>query len=76
MGSRKYAALLEEVVKDPVANNQIEDHMEFCSINWDYEHGKDGVLNSPLMKNYFKNTDASKGIALAENVAISYLLHH
>jgi hypothetical protein len=29
------------------------------------------VTDSPLMKNYYKNTDASKGIALAEYVAIS-----
>ena len=76
MGSRKFVALLEEVVKDPVANNLIEDHMEFCSIIWDFEHGKGGVMDSPLVKNYYKNTDASKGIALAEYVAISYLLHN
>jgi hypothetical protein len=74
--SRKFKALLDELVKDPVANNQIEDHMEFISLPFEHEHGKGGVLDSPLMKNYYKNTDASKGIALAEYVAISYLLHH
>jgi hypothetical protein len=73
--AKQYASMLDELVKDPVANNQIEDHLEFASIVWDIEHGKDGVLNSPLMKNYYKNTDASKGIALAEYVAIAYLLH-
>ena len=74
--SRKFAAMLDELVKDPVANSQIEDHLEFTKLFWEHEHGPDGVLNSPLMKNYYKNTDASKGIALAEYVAISYLLHH
>ena len=74
--SRKFKAMLNEIVTDPVACSQIEDHMEFISPPFEYEHGKDGVQDSPLMKNYFKNTDASKGIALAEYVAISYLLHH
>lgn len=73
--SRKFRAMLYEVVNDPVANSQIEDHMEFISLPFEHEHGADGVRNSPLMKNYYKNTDASKGISLAEYVAISYLLH-
>jgi hypothetical protein len=73
--AKQYSSMLGELVKDPVVNNQIEDHLEFASIVWDIEHGKDGVLNSPLMKNYYKNTDAAKGIALAEYVAITYLLH-
>ncbi len=74
--AKQFASMLDEMVKDEVANNQIEDHLEFASLVWDFEHGWDGVRDSPLMKNYFKNTDASKGIALAEFVAISYLLHH
>ncbi len=73
--AKKYAAMLNELVKDPVANAQIKDHLEFATLVWDFEHGRDGVRDSPLMKNYFKNTDASKGIALAEYVAIAYLLH-
>ncbi len=73
--SRKFAAMLDELVKDPVANAQIEDHLEFTKLFWEYEHGPDGVSDSPLMKNYYKNTDAAKGIALAEYVAIAYLLH-
>jgi hypothetical protein len=73
--SRKFVAMLFEVVKDPVARDQIEDHLEYISAPFEYEHGKNGVLDSPFMKNYFKNTDASKGIALAEYVAIAYLLH-
>ena len=74
--AKQFASMLDELVEDEVANNQIEDHLEFASLVWDFEHGRDGVRESPLMKNYFKNTDASKGIALAEYVAISYLLHH
>ena len=74
--AKQFATMLDEMVEDEVANNQIEDHLEFASLVWDFEHGWDGVRESPLMKNYFKNTDASKGIALAEYVAISYLLHH
>lgn len=73
--SRKFRAMLYEVVNDPVTNAQIEDHMEYISLPFEFEHGKGGVTESPLMKNYFKNTDASKGIALAEYVAISSLLH-
>ena len=73
--AKKYAAMLDELVQDPVANAQIEDHLEFTTLVWDYEHGYDGVADSPLMKNYYKNTDAAKGIALAEYVAIAYLLH-
>jgi hypothetical protein len=74
--AKQFTSMLDELVEDEVANNQIEDHLEFASLVWDFEHGWDGVRESPLMKNYFKNTDASKGIALAEYVAISYLLHH
>ncbi len=73
--AKQYARMLDELLKDPVANNQVEDHLEFASLVWDFEHGWDGVRDSPLMKNYFKNTDAAKGIALAEYVAISHLLH-
>jgi len=39
------------------------------------ENVKD-VVDDPLMKNYYKLTDASKGIALSEYVAIAYLMHH
>ena len=73
--AKQYAAMLEELVKDPLTRSQVEDHLEFTILVWDFEHGYDGVRDSPLMKNYYKNTDAAKGIALAEYVAIAYLLH-
>jgi hypothetical protein len=73
--AKQYAAMLDELVKDHAASVQIEDHLEFTILVWDFEHGYDGVRDSPLMKNYYKNTDAAKGIALAEYTAIAYLLH-
>lgn len=73
--AKQFAAMLDELVADPLANARIEDHLEFAGLIWDFEHGYDGVRDSPLMKNYYKNTDAAKGIALAEHAAIAYLLH-
>ena len=73
--AKQFASMLDELVQDEVAKSQIEDHLEFAGLPFEYEHGPDGVSDSPLMKNYYKNTDAAKGIALAEYVAIAYLLH-
>ena len=75
ISSKSYREMLLELVKDPVTRSQIEDHLEYTFLVWDIEHGYKDVADSPLMKNYAKNTDASKGIALAEYVAIAYLLH-
>jgi hypothetical protein len=71
-----YGGMLMELVSDPVTQNQIKDHLEYTSYIYEIEHGPDGVADSPLMKNYYKNTDAAKGIALSEYVAISYILNH
>jgi hypothetical protein len=71
-----YGEILMDYVKDPVTLNQIKDHLEYTSYIYEIEHGPDGVGDSPLMKNYYKNTDAAKGIALSEYVAIAYILHH
>jgi hypothetical protein len=73
--AKQFTAMLDELITDPVTRAQIEDHLEFQSPVWDFEHGYEGVADSPLMKNYYKNTDAAKGIALAEYTAIAYLLH-
>lgn len=73
--AKQFAAMLDELVKEPLVNSKVEDHLEFTGLVWDFEHGWDGVRDSPLMKNYYKNTDAAKGIALAEQTAIAYLLH-
>jgi len=71
-----YREMLEEMINDPVTLSQIEDHLEFTGKVWPYEYGVRDVANDPLMKNYYKLTDASKGIALSEYVSISHLLHH
>lgn len=73
--SRKFKELLDEVVKDPVARSQIDDHLEFAGEVWQLEFGGSAVTNAPLIKNYYKNGDAAKGIALSEYVAIASLLH-
>lgn len=73
MEAKKYDAMLNELVKDPAVRAQIGDQLEFTSPVWDYAYS--GVADSPLMVNYYRNTDASRGIALAEYTAIAYLLH-
>ena len=73
MEAKKYGAMLDELVKDPAVSAQIGDHLEFTSPVWDYAYN--GVADSPLMVNYYRNSDASRGIALAEYTAIAYLLH-
>lgn len=74
-GAKQYAAMLDELVSDPLAKAQIKDHLEFTGLVWDYEYGRGGVRDAPLMKNYYKNTDAAKGIALAEYTTIACLLN-
>ncbi len=75
LAARKYRELLEELVKDPVIWSQIEDHLEFTGRVWLIEFESDDVANGPLIKNYYKLSDASKGIALSEYVAITTLMH-
>jgi hypothetical protein len=74
--ARKYKKILDEMIEDPVTLSQIEDHLEFVGDIWYHEFPPGMVVESPLMKNYYKNSDASKGIALSEYVAISYLLRN
>ncbi len=74
LDSRKFKEFLYEVVKDPVTRAQIDDHLEFTGEVWQLEFGGSAVTSAPLMKNYYKNGDAAKGIALSEYVAIQYLL--
>ena len=74
--SREYKEMLDGLIKDPVTSSQIEDHLEFTGNVWSFEYGLHEIKKNPLMKNYYKLTDASKGIALSEYIAISTLLHH
>lgn len=71
----QYRVMLEAVIEDQVALAQIADHLECTGKVWPHENGVRYVMDDPLMKNYYKLTDASMGIALAEYVAISRLLH-
>jgi len=70
----EFRNLLEELVKDPVVRSQIADHLEFTGDIWQLEYGAGTVRDEPLMKNYFKLSDASRGIALSEYVAVRHLL--
>ena len=76
MVSREYKEMLDELIKDPVTSSQIDDHLEFAGNVWSFEYGLHEIKKDPLMKNYYKLTDASKGIALSEYIAISTLLHN
>ena len=75
MVATEYKEMLEELIKDPVTSSQIEDHLEFAGKVWSFEYGSSDIKNAPFIKSYYKLTDASKGIALSEYVAISSLLH-
>ncbi len=74
--SKKFREMLMELIKDPVSKSQVEDHLEFTSKVWSFEYGVKDVSDVPLVKNYYKLSDASKGIALSEYVSIAYLLHN
>lgn len=70
-----FRTMLEELTDDPVALAQILDHLECTGKVWNYEYGVRDVADEPFMRTYYKLSDASKGIALAEYVAIGRLLH-
>ncbi|MBN1387624.1 MAG: hypothetical protein JW965_04210 [Bacteroidales bacterium] len=72
--ARKFRNNLTEIVDDPVTVNQIQDHLEFTGSVWFMEFGPEEVIYDPVIKIYYKHTDVSKGIALAEYVAISSLM--
>jgi len=74
--SREYKEMLDELIKNPVTSSQIEDHLEFAGKVWSFEYSLNEIKKDPLMKNYYKLTDAAKGIALSEYIAISTLLHY
>ncbi len=71
----EFRNMLEEVIKDPVARAQIIDHLDFTGKVWSGEYGVRDVEDDPFMRTYYKLSNASRGIALAEYVAISRLLH-
>jgi hypothetical protein len=71
----EFRIMLEEVIKDPVALAQIIDHLAFTGKVGSGEYGVRDVEDDPFMRTYYKLSNASRGIALAEYVAISRLLH-
>lgn len=73
--AKQFLALLCELIDDPVTQIQIEDHMEFTGSVMQMEFRKKSVAESPLVRNYYNLSDAAKGIALSEYVAIQYLMH-
>jgi len=72
--AREFENSLIAIVDDPVTRNQIQDHLEFTGSVWFMEFGPEEVIYDPIIKIYYKHTDISKGIALAEYVAISSLM--
>jgi hypothetical protein len=72
--SDTFREMLDELVGDPVTRCQIEDYLEFTGEIWKLEYGAGNLLDTPLMKHYYKLSDASKGVALSEYVAISDLM--
>lgn len=75
LASDDYALMVEEMISDPVVMSQVIDHLEFTRDVWYWEYGHRDVVSDPLIKNYFKLTDASMGVALSEYVAIAHLMH-
>ncbi|MEE4214334.1 MAG: hypothetical protein V2I34_04660 [Bacteroidales bacterium] len=72
--AREFESNLYGVVEDPLSRYQIQDHLEFTGRIWFIEFGPEEVRYDPVIKIYYKHTDVSKGIALAEYVAISSLM--
>ncbi len=74
--AREYQTMLLGIIDDPVTRNQIQDHLEFTGSVWHMEWGPGDIIYDPLIRIYYKHTDVSKGIALAEYVAVDYLLNN
>jgi CRISPR/Cas system CMR subunit Cmr4 (Cas7 group RAMP superfamily) len=72
--AREFENNLIEIVDDPVTRYQIQDHLAFTGDIWFMEFGPDEIIYDPVIKIYYKNTYVSKGIALAEYVAIKSLM--
>lgn len=72
----EYQTMLLGIIDDPVTRNQIQDHLEFTGTVSYMEWGPGDIIYDPLIRIYYKHTDVSKGIALAEYVAVDYLLNN
>ena len=74
--AKQFKGMLDEMLLDPVIRSQIDDHLAFTKKVWPYEFGTRFVVGNPLIINYYMLSKMSKGIALTEYVAITYLMHH
>lgn len=74
LGSRDFRAMLGEIIEDPVTMSQIDSHLHLSSTIGTVEYGGADVTESPMIRVYYVNSAAAKGVALSEFVAIQYLL--
>ncbi|MGW8317580.1 MAG: GldL-related protein [Bacteroidales bacterium] len=72
--SRDFRKMLAEIIRDPVIMSQIDDHLHLIRPAGSLEYNGADVTDSPMIRVYFMNGSAAKGIALSEYVAINYLL--
>ena len=75
MALKEYHKLLNGFNSDPVVKSQLGDHLEITSDVWYWEYSTGDVVSDPFMKNYFKLTYSAMGVALAEYVAITNMMH-
>ena len=74
-GARDFRDMLGKLIQDPVVMSQIDDHLHLIRPAGSMEYNGADVMNSPMIRVYYMNGAAAKGIALSEYVAITYLLH-
>jgi hypothetical protein len=73
--ARDFREMLDEFVTDPVTMSQIDHHLHLTADVGTMEYGGTDVIISPLIRVYYMNGAAAKGVALSEYVAIASLLH-
>ena len=74
-GAREFREMLHGLVSDPVILSQIDDHLHLTGSVGTMEYGGADVTSSPMIRVYYMNGAAAKGIALSEYVALEYLLN-
>ncbi len=74
-GAREFRDFLHGQVKDPVILSQIDDHLHLTGSVGSLEYSGADVTSSPMIRVYYMNGSAAKGIALSEYVAIVHLLN-
>ena len=72
----QFTRVVEELIGDPVTLDQFRDHLDFTGKIGAYVFEEKEMAENPLVMSYYHLSEASKGIALGEYVAISYLMDH